>query len=183
MSFCLTKIVPLWYTTMSVLAAILTSQAYAAILEWDSTGEPQVAGYKAYIGTESRNYVRVLDAQLQTGVTLTGLDAGTTYYLAATAYDADGLESDFSEEINYTPRVDGNTSMLMPFSFENTANGMVLRMTGSPGQRCWIVASSDLRIWQQIRAFTFSDGSLVEINDPSSTSVSMRFYRVIASKP
>ena len=31
--------------------------------------------------------------------TLTGLDEGVTYYLAATAYDQDDIESDFSEEL------------------------------------------------------------------------------------
>jgi hypothetical protein len=182
MSFCLTKNVPFWYTAFLLLAALLTFQTSGAILEWDSTGEPQVAGYKAYIGMESRSYVRVLDTKLQTWVTLTGLDAGTTYFLAATAYDADGLESDFSDEIPYTPRVDGVTSVFLPFNFEFMPDGVVLRMSGQPGQRCWVVASSDLKIWQQVRAFTFSDSSIVEISDPAAMTSPMRFYRVIASK-
>lgn len=181
MSFCIIKNVPFIYTAISAIAALVISNSSAAVLEWDSTGEPLVAGYKAYIGMESRNYVRVLDTKLQTWVTLTGLDAGTTYYFAATAYDGDGLESDFSDEVRYTPPVDGSTSVMLPFSFENTANGMVLRMVGNPGQRCWIVASSDLRTWQQIRSFTFSDTSVVEISDPNSAGMPMRFYRVIAS--
>ncbi len=182
MPFCLTKSASILYIAVTAIVALVSSSS-AAVLEWDSTDEPQVAGYKAYIGMESRNYARVLDTQKQTWVALTGLDAGTTYYFAATAYDATGLESDFSDEVRYTPPVDGNASVMLPFNFENTANGMVLRMVGSPGQRCWIVASSDLRTWQQIRAFTFSDSSMVEISDPASSGKPMRFYRVIASQP
>lgn len=175
--------VPILYMVVFAVAALLVSPSFGAVLQWNSTGEPQVAGYKAYIGMESRNYVRILDTMQQTHVTLTGLDAGTTYYFAATAYDATGLESDFSDEVRYTPPVDGDSSVMLPFSFENTGNGIVLRMVGEPGQRCWIVASADLKTWQQIRSFTFSDNSSVEISDPSSAGIPMRFYRVIASRP
>jgi hypothetical protein len=183
MSFCFKKNVLFLYTGALVIAASLASRSVAAVLEWNPTGEPQVAGYKAYIGQRSRNYIRVLDTKLQTWVTLTGLDAGTTYYLAATAYDVDGLESDFSAEVPYTPPVDGVTAIMLPFTYENSSEGMVFRMNGTPGQRCWIVASSDLRTWEQIRSFTFTDTSTVEVSDPSAGSFPMRFYRVIASAP
>lgn len=182
MSFCVTKNVSILYTGIAALIALWVPRSHATVLEWNSPTDPQIAGYKAYIGQESRRYLKVLDVRQQNWVTLSGLDPGTTYYLSATAYDANGFESDFSEEIPYTPPIDGASSVMIPFAFESGSSGVILRMSGLPGQRCWIVASTDLKTWTQIRSFTFSDNSMVEVTDPNAASFPMRFYRVIASR-
>jgi hypothetical protein len=85
-------------------STLIAPCSFPASLEWDSTGEPAVAGYKAYIGTISRTYDRVIDVGNATRCELAVLTPGVMYFLAATAYDGDGLESDFSEEITYTPQ-------------------------------------------------------------------------------
>ncbi|MCK5194709.1 MAG: tandem-95 repeat protein, partial [Desulfobulbaceae bacterium] len=46
----------------------------------------------------------IIDGVVQT--TVTGLADGTTYYFAATAYDADGFESDYSQEVVWTSPVE-----------------------------------------------------------------------------
>jgi len=67
-------------------------------LAWDPSVSPNIAGYKVYIGNGSRNYGTQIVIGNQTAYTVTGLSGGT-YYFAVTAFDFDGNESDFSNEI------------------------------------------------------------------------------------
>ena len=82
---------------------LLCHSAFSATLVWDANSEPDLAGYKVYSGTSSRQYSSVLDVGDVTQHQLTNLTQGTTYYFALTAYNSAGLESDFSAEISYTP--------------------------------------------------------------------------------
>jgi hypothetical protein len=68
-------------------------------LAWDANSEPDIAGYKIYYGTTSRIYDLSVEVGSYTSVTIADLIEGETYYFAATAYDADGNESDFSNEV------------------------------------------------------------------------------------
>ncbi len=79
-----------------------TGLAAEVRLAWDPSPSPEVIGYRLYWGTQSRLYTSSLDAGLVTTATVSGLVAGTTYYFAATAYAPGGLESDFSNEVQYT---------------------------------------------------------------------------------
>jgi hypothetical protein len=71
-------------------------------LAWDANSEPDVVGYKLYYGTASGNYSQSIDAGNTTQITITGIQAGVTYYFAATAYNAQAGESGFSKEVSYT---------------------------------------------------------------------------------
>jgi chitinase len=75
--------------------------AFAAqvTLAWDRNTETDIAGYRLYYGTASRVYTTRIDAGNTDQYTVTGLAAGVTYYFAATAYDVDGNESAFSEQV------------------------------------------------------------------------------------
>jgi len=68
----------------------------------DGTPLTDLAGYKLYYGTKPGQYDQVLTVGSFTTAEIDGLYPGTTYYLAVTAYDIFGNESDFSNEINYT---------------------------------------------------------------------------------
>ncbi|UCG07373.1 MAG: fibronectin type III domain-containing protein [Desulfobacterales bacterium] len=83
---------------------LLPLLAYSAdvTLAWDANTEPDLDGYKVYYGTSSRNYTNSVDAGNITEYTITGLTEGTTYYFAATAYDALDNESGYSAEVVYT---------------------------------------------------------------------------------
>ena len=70
-------------------------------LEWDPNTEPDLAGYNIYWGYASGDYAFSADVGNQTTYTVTGLIPGMTYYYVATAYDTDGLESDYSDEVVY----------------------------------------------------------------------------------
>lgn len=82
-----------------------------AILTWDPNTD-LVAGYKVYFGTASRIYEPPIDVGNQTNYTVIGLDDGVTYYFAVTAYDYDGNESGYSNEVSKTIGVDLNSEPL-----------------------------------------------------------------------
>ncbi len=87
------------------------SSAYAlqqADFSWLPNQETNLVGYKIYYSTVSSQYNQTIDVGnpgiindvVQT--TVSGLEDGTTYYFAATAYDTDGFESDYSQEVVWT---------------------------------------------------------------------------------
>lgn len=97
-------------TSILFVWLLATLAALGVILEWDAVTTKQdgtpadnLAGYRAYYGNASRNYSADVDVGNFTSVTLPTLP-GITYY-AVTAYDEDGLESDFSDEVSYTADV------------------------------------------------------------------------------
>ncbi|MBW2581115.1 MAG: fibronectin type III domain-containing protein, partial [Deltaproteobacteria bacterium] len=79
------------------------TNAYSAqvTLTWDPNTETNLAGYKVYCGTASRDYDVTVDVGSQTSYTLSNLEEGKTYYFAVTAYDTSGNESNFSGEVSY----------------------------------------------------------------------------------
>ncbi|MEO8352205.1 MAG: Ig-like domain-containing protein [Chthoniobacteraceae bacterium] len=74
-------------------------------LAWDANPEPDVMGYRVYCGTSTGNYTDIIEAGNVTTATVPNLIAGTTYFIAATAYNSAGLESLPSSEISFTPKV------------------------------------------------------------------------------
>ena len=71
-------------------------------LEWDANSEADLAGYKLHYGLESGKYASTVDVGSLTLHTLSGLMKSKTYYIAATAYNTAGNESDRSNEVIYT---------------------------------------------------------------------------------
>ena len=67
-------------------------------LAWDPVTQPELAGYRIYYGSDSRQYSRTLDAGNGTVCTINNLDAGT-YYFSVKAYGHAGQESPFSNEV------------------------------------------------------------------------------------
>ena len=71
-------------------------------LIWDPNLEPDLEGYKLYYGNETGVYPYVIDVGNMEICTVADLKQGETYYFAATAYNAAGLESSYSNEVAYT---------------------------------------------------------------------------------
>jgi hypothetical protein len=88
-----------------LIALTLSSPTFAAHLDlaWDSNSEPDLAGYIVYYGTSSGNYTDWTDVGRATSVRITGLSANRKYFVALTAYDVYGNESDFSAEVAGDP--------------------------------------------------------------------------------
>jgi len=87
--------------TALLLLFFTPAEAAHLDLAWDANTEPDLAGYRVYYGTASREYG--IDNSIDVGNTTTyrvdSLLEGVTYYIAVTAYDMYGNESDFSDEV------------------------------------------------------------------------------------
>ncbi len=86
-----------------MVLAGMTDFAHGATvrISWSANSEPDLAGYKVYYGTTSResgSYSHVVNAGLSTYVDISGLSSGATYYFAVTAYDDSNNESGYSAE-------------------------------------------------------------------------------------
>lgn len=72
-------------------------------LTWTANGEPDLAGYKIYVGTASGTY-NVSGSPFVTGkvtsYTVSNLPKGQTYFFAISAYDSAGNESVLSGEVS-----------------------------------------------------------------------------------
>jgi hypothetical protein len=84
---------------MFLLCGFSSSFAADISLAWDASVTPTVVGYKVYLGNASHTYGTPITIGNQTTCIVTGLANGT-YYFAVTAFDADGNESDFSNEVS-----------------------------------------------------------------------------------
>ena len=72
-------------------------------LAWDASPDHSwVTGYTVYQGGESRNYTTNYDAGMGLQYTVTNLTRDETYFWAVTAMGTNGLESDFSNEVEFT---------------------------------------------------------------------------------
>jgi len=72
--------------------------AQQVMLAWDASASTNVVGYRLYYGTNTGSYQYVTNV----GPGLTQavvLPHGGRWFFAATAYDRNGLESDFSSEV------------------------------------------------------------------------------------
>lgn len=68
-------------------------------LAWNPNPERNIAGYNVYYGRVSDTYLRLVTV---TATTATIRVRGRrTVYFAVTAFDANGLESDLSEEVQW----------------------------------------------------------------------------------
>lgn len=83
----------------ALFGILLAVPASAVELEWDRNPETNIVGYRVYVGRASRVYDSVLDVGNNT-VTRVDKTEPARYYYAVTAYNSDGLESDFSEEVS-----------------------------------------------------------------------------------
>lgn len=71
-------------------------------LSWNPKTESELAGYNLYIGTSSRFYSQVIDVGNNIEYTVDNLSEGISYYFTVTAYDIEGHESVYSNEVSTT---------------------------------------------------------------------------------
>lgn len=64
---------------------------------WDPSPSPEVTGYRLYTGSASRNYTNMVN--VGTNRTASVTNPPSPLFAAATAYAANGAESDFSNEV------------------------------------------------------------------------------------
>lgn len=106
-----------WLVPIAIgaLLALLSLPVRGVTLEWDANSESNLAGYRVYRGTESHVYTQVADV-VSTQVILPNATPGTKNFFAVTAYDEDGLESGFSDEVFYTQPNPGVPDPLLTYN-------------------------------------------------------------------
>jgi hypothetical protein len=75
----------------------------SATLAWDASPDATVIGYKLYSGIVGGLQTNVLDAGSALTLTVSNLQAGATYFFFATAYNAEGIESEPSNVVLFSP--------------------------------------------------------------------------------
>lgn len=158
-----------------LLAGLSRAAARDLALSWNANTDPAVAGYNLYYGTSSGNYTNKVNVGNVTTATIPDLAAGVTYYFSATAYDAAGNESDFSNE----------TSFLVPgvLAFVNNVsagNPPTIKFPVEPGHWYEVQATTDLQSWTTIwQTDVATTNDWVQFSDPDAAAFGSRFYRLV----
>ncbi len=132
-----------------------SANAAVVIVEWDANSETNLSGYRVYWGNTTRLYDNVSD--VGNAIIFTNDYALGHHFLAVTAYDADGLESDFSEELAL--------EIVAPPVLRFESNTLTWAGTGS-WQVCWITGISTNRqivFTNRVSLGMFPVGSMVSV--------------------
>lgn len=165
--------------------------ATAVSLSWTPNPEPNIAGYKLYFGSSSRNYSVVLDVGPVVTAPLPPMISGNTYYVAVSAYDTELRESPLSAELVVTasppdPVADTGFATVsagqgaLEWRYPAAAAGSVDRFT--------IQSSEDLKVWSAAGDITpagaiRSDALWIYFRVPFPTDKPRQFFRVGAVNP
>ena len=96
----LSRFLTIAFASAALLIPCKVRASQSVNLAWNPNPEPDIAGYLVHYGTGSRNYTQTQEAATPSA-TVTGLTEGVAYYFAATAYNDQGVESDYSNEVSY----------------------------------------------------------------------------------
>ena len=121
----------LFFTVLAIILFLCTPYVYSCevTLVWERNMESDLAGYKIYYRTAAERYDVYIDVGKETSCTISNLEEGKTYFIVATAYDLDGNESGFSDEVTYTvPK--GDTGNNAPVARDGTLT-VTENMTGN----------------------------------------------------
>ena len=119
-----------------LIFAALTPFAWgqsSVTLAWDPSTSSSIAGYRLYEGIASRTYTNVIAVGKATTATFSALVSGATYFFAVTAYDTNGLESDFSSEISYSVPLPSLPSKASAVTFSSSSGAITAPFLDSNG--------------------------------------------------
>lgn len=174
-----------WIATpipLAIACFTSTNNVNTATLLWDPNTETNLAGYCVYIGVASRSYDTNINVGIVTNWPIVNLRTGVLHFIAVTAYDTEGLESDFSEEVSYTPGQTNSSSApsLTMLGFDPQGCARLLAR-GLTTQTYRLEASADLRTWTTIRVFV-AETTESMLTD-CTTNQPQRYYRLAEELP
>jgi hypothetical protein len=148
-------------------------------LAWDPSPASDVKTYRIYYGVASQAYSDMVTVGNVTEATITNLVPGAKFYFTATAVDAIGLESEFSNEVRYDVPVQPPPTVQLAASL--APEGQIkLNATAAAGQVFDVMSTTDLKNWKVISSGTAAaDGSLSFV-DPAGITNRQCFYRLRA---
>jgi len=101
--------------TLTILPTqVVPTSPHSVTLAWDPSPDADVTGYNLYYGVVGAAQTNRVDAGAALTSTVSNLLAGTTYFFTATAYNADGVESEPCNTVTYTPTT---TAMPAPLAW------------------------------------------------------------------
>lgn len=145
--------------------------------KWLPVPDP-VSGYRIRYGNASGAYNQVRDAGNRTNAVVSNLVSGLTYFFVLTAYNASGLESDYSNELRYL--VPTNTVPATPLLVAlnlKPPQKKVVTVSGPTNQTYVVEASTNLISWTNIGTVTVGAAGSGTIADTSPQNDAKRFYR------
>jgi hypothetical protein len=96
--------VPDWPPQATFSASRAAGDDTLLTLGWNPVTDTNVTSYRVYTGTSSRSYAGYTTVPVTlTMLSFTNLPTGQAYYFAVTARNAVGLESLFSNEVQWPP--------------------------------------------------------------------------------
>ena len=160
----------------AALAQPSPTNTYDLTLAWNPSPSPEIVHCNLYYGTASGEYTDIIVVGNVASVTISNLVPGVTYYFAITAVNAEGQESDFSNEASY--RQEPTQVQSVQLQIHSSANGsMTLHLTGPPSHTCEIEATEDFTTWTVIGTVTLNAGGALDFIDPDAANFPQRFYR------
>jgi fibronectin type 3 domain-containing protein len=150
---------------------LIGQTAQGVALSWVPSPGADVRGYNIYYGPYSGYYIGVISVGGMNEATIYGLEAGSTYYFAVTAYDNSGQESAPSDEASYTlpaAVIPGPVLAVQQLPVAGVQNAFSITTADAVPSAWTLEASSDLQTWR-----TLTTG-----NDPS-----LNVTMVVAAKP
>ena len=173
-----------------------SAQASSVTLAWSPSTNRTVAGYNIGYGGKSGVYTNLLKAGNVTNATISGLTGGATYYFAAAAYNAAGVQGGYSSQVSIalpkstSPRSGNGTAAspstppiisvaATPFTLQISnapAGQFMLTVTGPAGGAVDILATQDFQVWTVIGTVTLGDDGSVKFTDPNAADFPQRFY-------
>ncbi len=145
-------------------------------LTWDPLLASNIVGYYIYYGQTSAWYHTKIDVTNQTAFTVSGLSNDVRYYFVVTAYDRDGLESDWSNEERFGPP----PPIDIQLRFES--NSVVrIGFPVVPGKAYELQSTQNLESWAPLwRTVGDSRGwAEIKLKYVGTAFSDRRFYRVV----
>lgn len=161
---------------VSTISSLSSQDSACVSLAWDPSPDASVAGYYVYYGMASGTYTKRADSGSVTSVTISNLIPGLTYYFAVTAYTADLIESDFSNELSFI--VPG----VLRFGITNApllGSVVQIQFPVVANHSYRVQASGDLLSWTDIWQTLGLANEWVTFLDLQGTNAQRRFYRLV----
>lgn len=130
----------MWKQTVIAIFMVFMLCSGAVALErsfaWTPNSETNLAGYKIYYGSQSGNYTAEVDCglpEIQDDQIIYTMDMPNgELWVAATAYDADGFESDFSNEVHLMPVPPGRVDNFRAVTIHFNQDGSITVVVNEP---------------------------------------------------